>query len=145
MPYRWTGPAPERLAATTQEPCAATPLRNFFQFGAAVPECARGPFAGRGVDPHDSAGLRGGTDAPRDDAYFHWAAWARDRKSFVGEIAQMQLDRLARIRDRVLNRAARRRTPEDVRHRHAVKARVIRLLDLDPETQAAWANTRLRS
>lgn len=57
----------------------------------------------------------------------------------------MQLDRLARVGDGVLNRAARGRAAQDVRYGHPVEVRIVGLFNLDPETKTARANSRLTS
>jgi hypothetical protein len=74
-----------------------------------------------------------------DDADLDGLARFRDRKPFLGEVAKVEIDRLASLLDGVLDRTTGGRATENVRHDHTVEVRVLRLFDLDAEAEPARA------
>jgi hypothetical protein len=77
--------------------------------------------------------LGGVVDGTADDANLDRLARLRDQQPFLGQILQMQRDRLTGVGDGVLNRSSGRRAAQDVGYSDTVKVRVLGLLDFDAE------------
>lgn len=86
---------------------------------------------------------RGGVDSAADNADFDRRAGPRDRQTFLGQILQMQGNRLARLRNRILDRSPRGRAAEDLWNSNTVEVAILGFLDLNAEGQAARPRRRL--
>lgn len=88
--------------------------------------------------------LRSRADPTADDADLRRSARTRNRQAFLRKITKVQIDRLAGLLDRMVDRASRGCTADDVGDRHAEQARIARLLDLDRKAQAERTGRDIR-